>query len=178
MMESEASAFKWDVNYATWKEFSNAVITQKGPIWEKYTSADLLCGGLDFSHDFMWGSFWVWHLSADSIQGSFFQLWALSTGCAQFMGRDVFSLRAYHHLAPSCRLAETWEQVGIHQTSEGRLSLNGFPCRNSMEFTAFGELRAFFIGGHLIYVMSDIEMDGRLSLVENAILINPLSSVK
>lgn len=53
MMESGASAFKWDVNYVTWKEFSKAIITQKGPIWEKSISADLLCGGLDFSSDFM-----------------------------------------------------------------------------------------------------------------------------
>ena len=54
-----------------------------------------------------------------------------------------------------------------------------FSMPHSMEFTAFGELRAFFIGGHLIYVMSDIEMEGRrLSWVENAILINPLSIVK
>ncbi|KAF8624188.1 hypothetical protein AX14_011811, partial [Amanita brunnescens Koide BX004] len=51
-MENGTSAFKWDVDYVAWKEFSDAMMTMKGPIWEKSLSADLLCGGLDFSCDF------------------------------------------------------------------------------------------------------------------------------
>jgi hypothetical protein len=53
MEDGVTCAFKWDINYLTWKEFSNAMITQKGHIWEKCLLADLVCGGLNFSYDFM-----------------------------------------------------------------------------------------------------------------------------
>ena len=53
-LDSGQCLFKWDVNYFAWKDFSNAIITHEGQIWEKCISADLVCGGLDFSLDFMW----------------------------------------------------------------------------------------------------------------------------
>jgi hypothetical protein len=52
-MEANSGVFQWDVNYVTWREFSKAVIGKRGHIWDKIISAHLVCGGLDFSCDFM-----------------------------------------------------------------------------------------------------------------------------
>lgn len=52
-MEDGTGVFQWDVAYISWKDFFKAVIGQKGHIWDKIVSAHLVCGGLDFSCDFM-----------------------------------------------------------------------------------------------------------------------------
>ena len=46
-----------------------------------------------------------------------------------------------------------------------------------IESKAFGELRAFFVGGHLIYVLQVVDVECG-QMIRDAALINPLSLVK
>jgi hypothetical protein len=48
---------------------------------------------------------------------------------------------------------------------------------HSIESKAFGELRAFFVGGHLIYTLQVIDAEGG-QMIMDAALINPLSLLK
>ena len=46
-----------------------------------------------------------------------------------------------------------------------------------IESKAFGELKAYFVGGHLIYVLQVVDVEGG-QMIGDATLINPLSLVK
>ncbi|KAF8324810.1 hypothetical protein F5887DRAFT_1086014 [Amanita rubescens] len=53
VMERGIGVFQWEVNYVTWREYSKAIISSEGHTWDMCISAKLICGGLNFSSDFM-----------------------------------------------------------------------------------------------------------------------------
>jgi hypothetical protein len=43
----------WDLRLVSWEDFSTAVIQMEGPVWNFFSQADLLIGGVDFSDNFL-----------------------------------------------------------------------------------------------------------------------------
>lgn len=47
----------WEVQYVSWSDYREAIITGEGETWQNLQKGDLVFGGMDFSSDFLYFSF-------------------------------------------------------------------------------------------------------------------------